>query len=329
MQTRYVLQAGLGQGELWSLARPVSQVLNDPRVDERTKALLREANGILSYAEGNGLSRKGNYGQYVELDRGAVVWFLAAAQPLKLEAEKWRFPLVGSFPYLGWFDATEARQIRERLKRRGLDVYMRPVHAFSTGGWLDDPILSTMLSPDEDAFRYLTNILLHELTHANIFINNQTNFNESIASFVGDTMAEQYLEARFGKESQELAKYREELDKSRTRGARFAQAYKLLEKLYASKKSERSKLAEKQKITRGLMLELDLRWQPNNASLLGFKTYNTGMEEFEKLFTACGHKWKPFFAAIKTLNEDSFDQEQHEAFGPIITSLESKCVARR
>ncbi len=327
MQTRYVVQAGIGQAELWSLARPIGDVIDDPNTDERTRVLLKESQVIMKFAKKRGLASKGNYEQFVEVDRGQVVWFLAAAKPLELEAEIWTFPLVGSFPYLGWFDKAEALQIRKRLKNRGLDVYIRPVHAYSTGGWLDDPILSTMLTPGDDAFRYLSNILLHELTHANLLVNDQATLNESIANFVGDTMADEYLVWRFGEDSEEVVVYREEAARSQERGVRFAEAYAALEVLYASGKSDKEKLAEKMRITKALQYDLDLSWRPNNASLLGFKVYNTGQKEFKALYTACGHRWAPFFAAIKSLKAGDFEQEQMEEIDSVIRSLLPKCKA--
>ncbi len=325
MQTRYVIQAGMGQAELWSLARDIDDVIEDPDTDERTRVLLKETRVIMSFAKKNGFSSKGNYEQFVELDRSQVVWFLAAAKPLKLEPEIWNFPLVGSFPYLGWFDRREAMQIRKRLKGRGLDVYMRPVHAYSTGGWLDDPILSTMLSSEDDAFRYLSNILLHELTHANLFVEDQATFNESIASFVGDTMADEYLVWRFGHESEDVRLYREEAAESALRGARFVQAHDALETLYASDQSDVQKLAGKTRITGELQRELHLSWRPNNASLVGFKVYNTGQRAFAALYESCGHKWAPFFAAIQSLKDSDFGKEQLEEIDPVITRLHGTC----
>ena len=329
MQTRYVVQAGIGQAELWSLSRPIGDVISDPDTDERTRVLLRESQVIMKFAKERGLARKGNYEQFVEVDRGQVVWFLAAAEPLELKAEIWNFPLVGSFPYLGWFDKKEAMQIRKRLKARGLDVYIRPVHAYSTGGWLDDPILSTMLTPGDDAFRYLSNILLHELTHANLLVNDQATLNESIANFVGDTMADEYLAWRFGEASEEVQVYREEATQSQARGVRFVEAYAALETLYASDKSDKDKLAEKLRITKALQYELDLSWRPNNASLLGFKVYNTGQAEFKALYEACGKRWAPFFSAIKSLKASDFGEEQMEEIDGVIRSLLPKCKALR
>ncbi len=329
MQTRYVVQAGIGQAELWSLARSIDDVIEDPETDERTRVLLKESQVIMKFAKERGLARKGNYEQFVEVDRGQVVWFLAAAQPLKLEAQIWNFPLVGSFPYLGWFDKREAMKIRKRLRDRGLDVYIRPVHAYSTGGWLDDPILSTMLSPRDDAFRYLSNILLHELTHGNLLVNDQATLNESIANFVGDTMAEEYLVWRFGETSEEVLTYREDEVASKERGTRFVKAYAALETLYASEKSKTEKLAEKERITKSLQYDLDLSWRPNNASLLGFKVYNTGQEEFRALYKACGHKWAPFFTVIKSLRPSDFDGEQMDEIDGVIRKLKPRCEELR
>ncbi len=325
MQTRYVVQAGLGQAELWSLARSVEDVIDDPDTDERTRLLLEEAQIIMKFAKERGFDSKGNYEQYVQLDRGQVVWFLAAAQPLAMEAQIWNFPLVGSFPYLGWFDKREAMQIRARLKKRGLDTYMRPVNAYSTGGWLDDPILSSMLSSGDDAFRYLSNVLLHELTHANLLVNDQATFNESVASFVGDTMAEEYLLWRFGEGSEQVTVYREEAEQSLVRGTRFVHAHDALAKLYESDKTDTEKLAEKKRITKALQNELGLSWQPNNASLLGFKVYNTGQVEFANLYKACGHSWAPFFKVIKALRASDFGEEQLEEIDSVIRLMIPRC----
>jgi len=325
MQTRYVIQAGLGQAELWSLARDVEDVIADPDTDERTRILLEETQVIMKFAEAHGFDSQGNYEQYVELNRGQVVWFLAAAQPLAFEPEIWNFPLVGSFPYLGWFDRREAMQIRKRLQKRGLDVYMRPVNAYSTGGWLDDPILSSMFSPRENAFRYLSNVLFHELTHANLLVDDQATFNESVASFVGDTMAEEYLIWRFGADSEQVTLYREEAAESLLRGTRFVEAHDELLALYESDKSDSEKLAKKKAITVKLQRELGLSFRPNNASLLGFKVYNTGQKEFAKLYQACGNSWAPFFKVIKAMKASDFSEEQLEEIDPVIRKLGPRC----
>jgi len=320
-ETRYLVQAGPGQLELFTKARPLEDALADPETDPRTRALLREVLQISEFANGAGLATKGNYEKYVDLDRSAVVYFLAGSRELSFEAKLWSFPIVGSFPYTGWFDYWEARAARERLQADGWDVYLRPVRAYSTGGWLNDPLLSTMLTGGDDAIRYLVNVVLHELTHSNFFIPDQATFNESLASFVGDQMADDYLVARFGAESEQVSLYRTDLEMSEARITVMAKAYKDLETLYASDQSKTEKRAKKRGILRTLRIDADLPYEPNNASLVGFKTYNSGQKELAALFVGCGRDWKRFFAVVKKLNQKSFPSPQLETLGPFLDGL--------
>lgn len=317
---RYLTQATGGQLDLLQRARPIDQVLADPDTDPRTAILLAEVGHILDFARAQGLASQGNYQRYVELDRPAVVWMLTASRPLAFEPKNWWFPIVGSFPYLGWFDWRAARRYGAELAG-DWDVAIRPVHAYSTGGWFPDPVLSTMLSDGDDAFRYLTNILLHELVHANVLVYGQSTFNESLASFVGDAMTADYLAARFGAGSAEVQAFALELADEQLRGERLQKAYAELEALYASELPDATKRERKDAITRQLQLDLDLIDQPNNASLSGFATYNAGRAELAALFATCGRDWPRFLALMNTLESDDFPEDQTEDIGPVIDKL--------
>jgi predicted aminopeptidase len=323
-ETRYLLQAGPGQLELLTAGRDLEEVIADPEIAPRTRALLSEVIHIRRFAGLLGLETKGNYGRYVDLDRSAVVYFIAASRPLAFEARLWSFPIVGSFPYTGWFSHELALAERRRLMADGWDVYLRPVRAYSTGGWLPDPVLSTMLLATEDAFRYLAAVLLHELTHANFFVTDQATFNESLASFVGDQMTDDYLVTRFGADSLEVVAYRAELAEFRRRSALLIAVYKKLEALYATGATDAAKGRDKAKILRQLRIEADLWYQPNNASLIGFKTYNTGLAELATLFETCGRDWARFFALVGDIDADDFPSEQLEELGPFITQLNAR-----
>lgn len=330
IRTGYIIQAGLGQLELMSKTRPLGQVIADPDTDPHTRALLTEVPRILAFAAERGLSTKGNYTQYVDLDREQVVWFMATSRRLSFEPLVWNFPIVGSFTYLGWFSLNEARRIGRLLEADGWDVHIRRSRAYSTGGWFHDPILSTMILDEDDALGYLTNTLIHELTHANVLIKDQSTFNESVASFVGDRMAEDYLLARFGPDSDEVEAYRAELIEERTRGERMAAAYRELDALYKSDASVAEKRLRKQAALDELERELMLSYTPNNAALIGFKTYNAGLDEFAQLLAHCDNAWPRFFAALATLSAKSFGSEQKEDIGPVIAGLVSRpCPAPR
>ncbi len=317
-EVRYALQATQGQFDLWSRTRDIDEVMADGETDPRTRASLEEVERVLRFANKIGLDSKGNYREYVDLPRDEVVWFMVACQPLSFEPVVWSFPIVGSFPYLGWFRYSEALKIRKRLEARGLDVYVRRVQAYSTGGWFHDPVLSSMIPYGEGAIGELANVLLHELTHANILVNNQSTFNESLASFVGDGTAADYLAERFGKDSAELAFFKNEMAEFARAVERLSKGYRELETLYASNKSDQQKRADKQRILVGLENELSLEETPNNASLMGFKTYNAGLPEFERLFESCGRNWPRFFRAVRDIKEDWFPAEQTDEIAPVI-----------
>ena len=321
LQTGYVIQAGLGQLELAGRARSIDSVLNDSRTDPRTRFLLSEVAPIIEFGGQRGLKSKGNYRKFVDLDRRAAVWFMATSKELAFEPKVWNFPIVGSFTYLGWFSRREALQVKRNLQREGWDVHVRGARAFSTGGWFNDPVVSSMLSPRDDALRDLINVLLHELTHANILIRDQSTFNESIASFIGDTMAEEYLIERFGADSTEVVLYRQELVDSRERGALMAKAYRELQSLYESDRPDDDKRAAKKRILDELEQSASLPYRPNNASLIGFKTYNAGLPEIGRLFQACDRDWHRFIALIRTLDTGSFADKQDEEIGPSLAKL--------
>jgi predicted aminopeptidase len=303
----------------------VGDVLADADTPERTRVLLEESREILRFARAAGLAVKDKYEKYVELDRPQVVWFVTASRPLEFKAKVWRFPVAGGFPYLGWFDEGEARRFVAKLKREGWDVSMRPVRAYSTGGWFSDPIISTMFTRGDDAFRELAAVLLHELVHATVLIKDQAVFNESVASFSGDGLAAGYLAGRFGAGSAELRAYQEELARDRARGERRARAYAELDALYRSGAGDDVKRAGQERITAALQRELGLSRRPNNADLQAFKTYNAGQEAFAELFAACGRSWPRFLAVVKKTPRSLFPEAQARDLDGVIRALAAGC----
>jgi predicted aminopeptidase len=318
---RFVGQAAHGQFELLDSSRPIGEVLRDPDTDDRTRVLLAEVERVKRFARAQGLATKGNYDAYVGLSRPAVVWFLTASEPLRFEPKVWSFPIVGSFPYLGWFSLEEALRYRRRLRAQGWEVYLRPVHAYSTGGWFRDPVLSSMFSPEDDALRVLANVLLHELTHANVLVNDQSVFNESVASFVGDHMTVDYLSRRFGAQSEQLARFRSELAEEHRKVERLWRAYRTLERVYASNLPEAAKRRRKEAVIEALDVEFGFAQRPNNAMLMGFKVYNAGQAEFARLFEVCRRDWRRFLRAVGRVEPDDFREEQQEQLEPIIRPL--------
>lgn len=140
-----------------------------------------------------GLTAGASFTQYSRLRRDTLVLVLSAARRDTLAPYTWWFPVVGRFPYKGFFDFNEARRTAERMQRAGYDTYLRPAAAFSTLGWFNDPLLSTTLRLDS---LDLVETVIHELTHGTVFVRNEVAFNESFASFVGAHGAAAFFRGR-------------------------------------------------------------------------------------------------------------------------------------
>lgn len=317
----YLAQAGRGQFELFNRARPIPEVLKDPRTPTRTKDLLAEIPEIKKYGESRGLKPTRNYEEYVKLNRTAAVYVVSAAEPLKFVSKEWSFPIVGRFPYLGWFNIDGARKFADGLKQDGWDVDLRGARAYSTLGWFRDAVLSTMIPEGDEARGELVNVVLHESVHATVYISGQAYFNESLASFVADQMTPVYLTEKAGKNSSALEAYLHLEKESEVNEKLLHQAYIVLNSIYQSGKSDDEKRAEKTAILSKLQEKLQWKRQINNATLIQFKTYSEGTPEFMAVYEACGKDWKRFMAAMKTLTEKSFSRTQQNDLAPVLLPL--------
>jgi predicted aminopeptidase len=131
------------------------------------------------------------------------MWVVTASERFQLKPKEWRFPVVGTVPYMGFFNKDEAIELAHQLEGEGWDVMVRNPGGWSTLGWFTDPILSEMLERSEGD---LASLIIHEMVHATIFVKDSVNFNENLASFIGDRGAEAFLRFRFGDNS---VQYRE------------------------------------------------------------------------------------------------------------------------
>jgi predicted aminopeptidase len=204
----YISRAAYEEARILSRRQPIDRLLVDsgrsrsrsvttmdtPDVDAPTLDKLRLVSQARTFAmDSLGLDAGESFTQYSRLDRDTLVLVLSAAYRDRLERKTWWFPVVGTFPYKGFFDFDEAKRTGEQLTRDGFDVTLGPSSAFSTLGWFNDPLVSTTVKADSVT---LVNTVIHELLHNTFFAKGRVSFNESFATFVGGRGAEAFFRAR-------------------------------------------------------------------------------------------------------------------------------------
>jgi predicted aminopeptidase len=296
----YLTQAAAGQEDINVRGIAIDEIVEGHHLDKRTRELLANVPRIKAFGEAHGLAHTKSYTRYVWLPRAQVVWIVTACHPLAFAPKVWKFPIVGSITYTGWFDRKEADDEAARLRGKGWDVDVRPSPAYSTLGWFDDPILSTMFrKEDVDALGDLADVVLHETLHATYYVPGQSTLNESVASFFGDGLSVQYMDEVLGPDAPEKKAFLATRVRSEKRAKRMQVAYLELEALYASKKPREEKLAEKAAILEKLEKDLRMTRHVTNATLIQYKTYGSGKEQLNELLQRCGGDYKRLLAGLQ------------------------------
>jgi predicted aminopeptidase len=250
------------------------------------------------------LNPSDNYTTFYDQHQKPILWVITACQPFELNAKKWNFPIVGTFSYKGHFEKEIADSELNELKKQGFDTQLNEVSAWSTLGYLNDPILSSMLEKSEGR---LAALLFHELTHSTLFVKNNLEFNENLADFVGDYGAIRFLKSKYGKNSKELEryqfskKYNDAYSQHLLRGAKKLDSlYKDFDKNMTIQEKVRQKTEmisaiinksdtllagefQKQLINRKKRI-LKNNNLPNNAYFIGYLTYQSKQNQFKDEF---------------------------------------------
>lgn len=313
----YFVKNGAEQARLLVGRESVENVLNSNSLtpEEHKKLLLSQE--ILAFIE-NDLQMKtfGNYRSFIRIPRSALSYVLTAAEQRRLETYKWNFPIVGSVPYLGFFDKADALAEAEEFKKKGYDISVRGVGGYSSLGWIKDPIPSTLLKePDEE----LVDLLIHETVHANIYISGQSDFNERLATFLGAKGTEIYYLKKEGAQSPTLLRIQEQ-EKDRKLFSEFlAGEIENLKKWLEANQSlsnfeEQRQNQLKEIQTRFVKLIKPKMKTPNyqgfgdrpinHAVLLSFGTYYVDLEDFQKVYRGFT-SFQEFFKFSKSLEKSS------------------------
>lgn len=203
----YMVETGVGQWKLFNRSRPVDEVMESPQTSDETRHAIDLVKKTKFFAVKElGLKATNNYTSFVDVGGPCVSWAVSASHPLLLEEKKWKFPIVGEVPYLGFFKKESAEKEAKRLATNEdphPDVWVRCVPAFSSLGWFSDPLYSSMLKGKD---RDVIDTVIHESLHATVWVGDSVDFNEKLANFVGLEGSLRYIEKAFGSEALKQAK---------------------------------------------------------------------------------------------------------------------------
>lgn len=314
----YLFQQAKGGLDVAFNTRPLSVVLSDKNVPDSLKKRILYIGEVRKFAiDSLGLQDNPKVYQTLYDQQGKpLVYLLTVAERYQIKPVLFNFPIIGSFTYKGFFNATRANAEEKSWQIKGYDTDMGQAIAYSTLGWLPEPILSSMLYYSDGK---LASLIIHEMTHGTIFVKNNHETSENLANFIGDYGAKRFLKHKYGAQSDTYKRYlnakivRDKFIKHLNRGtlqldslyqhfsSKFSDSYKdslkytLIEKIVSSQDT----LYEKRsKVTKTNIRTKEL---PNNAYFIGFKTYNAKQNEFELMFKMQFHEdFKQFLTFMKT-----------------------------
>ena len=294
----YGLAQARGQLDILRHTRPVSEVLDDAAFPDSLKKQLRLIANIKRFAvDSLGLDDSGSYTELYDQKGKPILWVITASERHRLVAKTWAFPIIGTFAYKGFFDTTRTRTEEKALIAASYDTQTNEVSAWSTLGFLKDPILSSMLYRDEGS---LANLIMHEMTHGTLFVKDNLELNENVANFVGDYGATRFMKAKYGVNSPQLEKYEFRKRYNNSFSQHVLRGAKQLDSLYKTFQPT-STIAQKDSLKTATIRKIvnnadtllgglgkKYRWNnkklPNNAFFIGYLTYNSRQNQFRTEF---------------------------------------------
>jgi len=293
----YGINQGIGQLKIVWNAQPIEKLMDDPSFPDSLKQKLVMIDEVRKFAiDSLGLKDTENYKTLYDQKGQELMWVVTACEPFQLNPKMWEFPVVGAVPYKGFFDMEKARKERDKLVKEGWDVSVRNPGGWSTLGWFKDPILSGMLKRSEGD---LASLIIHEMVHSTLWVKDSVDFNENLASFIGDTAAYEFLAYKYGRDSKAYTTYLYEDQDYRKFSKYILKATKRLDSLYQSMPEDlaiEEKKAKKEGMIKAIIQNMDTldlklnknpskRYEnrlPNNTYFMAYRHYQSKQNTFEK-----------------------------------------------
>lgn len=306
----YLIEQGLGQMSLLSKGEWNEEVLKNNNVPDKHKEKIKQIINYKKYFY-KYWSRKEEriYSKTTFLENEAVTWLVIASPHDEVKARKECFPLMGCFPYLGFFSKDSAKDYLNKLEEEGFSTYIRPVYAYSTLGYFTDNILSSFFFYKEFELAELT---FHELFHTIFFAKDEVDFNENLANYFGREMANEYFKKsdqsvklakmkrkKYALINQEVSSLALKLNKEYKSHLNLSKesSKKILDRFIVEVFRPSLKLkCEELKMPLKQCSPLKKQW--NNASLASYLTYEKNVNQIEQLRIEKKMSLKDYFSYI-------------------------------
>jgi predicted aminopeptidase len=300
----YYGQLIAGQRELINRQRPLAVALAREQDPERRRLLALVPDIRAFGRDVMQLRPRDSYTSYFATEQTGICYVISASSRTRLEPYLFTFPIVGSVAYKSFFAEDDAREAAAEIEAEGYDVFVGRATAYSTLGYLRDPVTTVMMRKGLTAF---VEVLLHEMAHGRLYVPGQTDFSEQLASFAGERGAEQYLRSRFGRDPLRMAELDAHLARRRAVERRVRETLADLQALYARELPAARVLALREPVfarLRAQLAALSPDAQPddlvvNNARLLQYQRYLSGGPVLEQLWQQARGSWVKFWPLVE------------------------------
>jgi predicted aminopeptidase len=245
-----------------------------------------------------------SYTGYFETERRGIVWVLSASERTRLVPRLFSYPIVGDVAYRSFYAEADARQAAAELEAEGYDAFVNAATAYSTLGYLRDPVTTIMMRKGTIAF---IEVLLHEMTHERLYVAGHSELSEQLASFVGERGVEQFVARRYGTRGTMPALLEAHLARRRVREAVARATLEELRALYDSPVSDAEKLRRRLPIFAALSAKLAAlspdatpeELEVDNARMLQLERYLASGPELAALWRRAGGSWVRFWPLVE------------------------------
>lgn len=299
----------------------IDDLIQNPETDAKLRQRLELVKEIRQFSiERLALPESDSYTSFAQLDRPYALQNLFAAPEFSTQLVTWCYPFAGCTTYRGFYEQHRLDDFVEGLKIDNHDIHIGRVPAYSTLGWFDDPVLSSFINwPDHR----LAGLLFHELTHQKVYVDDDSKFNESLATAVQQVGIRLWLLAHG--ENDNLDQFNRSLLYRRDVVLLIEDTRDQLSDMYKNEESSESKRLQKQQVLMRLREKYEdvatahnyrdgfANWfssELNNAKLASVSTYNALVPAFVKMIEAQDNDFDAFFEYVQTigdLNKDKRD----------------------